>query len=296
VNSNARLTAQIAAVIAVAIVASVSLVRSRTARTDVARLEISESAVDANLAFEPAPTTVQSEPVAARAQARVDRLLPGGIKPISIKTPEPVQAAAAESVSRLRKIRACEKNPSAACPIHSAVATATPSGYSDQLVDETIAELAFLRALAKSEARENRPATFSVAEIASAYIKHRDDNVREQALGLAALLVKTEPGTVVDIATRALKSTISGPLASQALDLLEVSRDANPRLVDKSLLQALKTGGWDVRDAVAEKLLPFLTPGNRDRFSHILAEAPVRSKLALRMRLNIEEFDRMDRL
>ncbi|CAN5391592.1 hypothetical protein BH10BDE1_BH10BDE1_19180 [soil metagenome] len=294
-KSNARLSMQVGAVVAIAITASVWLLSARSVHA-VAPSVASDVTSAANPEIEPAPPTVQSAPVALRAQARVNRLQPSGIKPISLKTPEPIRAAAEESVSRLKKIRACEKNPSEACPIHTAITNASASGYSDQLVDETIAELAFLKALAQSEVSEKRVPTFSVGEVAGAYIKHRDDNVREQALGLAELLVKTEPAKVVDIASRALKSTISGPLAAQALELLEASREANPVLVDKTLLSALRSGGWDVRDAVADRLLPFLTPGNRDSFSRILADAPPRSQLRLRMRLNIEEFDRMDRL
>lgn len=294
-KANGRLSIQVGSVIVIAISASAWLVHVRTLRAAAPAVAV-ETPPSSNPDVEPAPATVQSAPVALRAQARVERLQPERIKPISLKTPEPIRVAADESISRLKKIRACEKRPSAVCPIHTAITNASAAGYSNQLVDETIAELAFLKALAKSEASENRVPTFSVGEVASAYIKHRDDNVREQALGLTELLIKTEPAKVVDIASRALKSTISGPLAAQALELLEASREANPLLVDKTLLSALKSGGWDVRDAVADKLLPFLTPGNRDTFSHVLAQAPPRSKLRLRMRLNIEEFDRMDRL
>ena len=187
-------------------------------------------------------------------------------------------------------------NPWLGCPIDSAVAKLEPAGYSNLLVDETVQELAFLKALAEAEARDYRRPTFSVEAVSRAYIRHRDDNVREQALQLASLLIETEPRAVVEIASRALSATISGPLADQALDLMYATRSANPNLVDRTLLRTLKVGGWDVRDTVAGRILPFISTENRQAFAAVLEKAPNRSKLALHLKLGIEEFDRMERL
>ena len=252
----------------------------------------------------PSSETVVDPPVNAvvdRARARVNKLSLGSklatsLAPISTRASGQVRQAADDSISRLKRIRGCEKSPGLGCPIESAAVRKDPAGYSNTLVDETVNELAFLKALAEAEAREHRRPTFSVEAVAKAYIRHRDDNVREQALLLASLIVESEPLAVVEIATRALSATISGPLADQALDLMYATRSANPELVDQTLIRTLKVGGWDVRDVVAGRILPFISSENRHAFAAVLEKAPNRSKLALHLKLGIEEFDRMERL
>ncbi len=262
------------------------------------RLRPTEASIDA------VAETSESLPVNAvadLAKARVNKLTQiSALSKISTKSSEKVKSAAEDSIARLKTIRACEKSPELPCLVDSAFRSASskvePAGYSNALVDETVGELAFLKALADFEAREHRRPTFSVEAVARAYIRHRDDNVREQALALASLIVESEPRAVVEIASRALSVTVSGPLADQALDLMYATRAANPRLVDQTLIRTLKVGGWDVRDTVAGRILPFISAENRHDFAKVLEKAPNRSKLALHLKLGIEEFDRMERL
>lgn len=246
-----------------------------------------------------ADVVAESNPISERARSRVQHLKqPQGPKvPISahaMKTA--VTSAAEESISRLKLIRSCEKSPNALCPVNHVMARTSPDGYDALLVEQTVGELAFLKALAEDARQTGRPLDFSVGNVAAAYIRHRNDDVRERALELAALLTVSEPKVVVEVASRAVQTTVSGPLAVRALDLLASTREANPRLVDQTVLQALRTGGWDVRDAVAERILPFVTRENRGTLERILAKTPIRSKRALHLRLNLEEFDRMERL
>ena len=300
-----RVATEVIGVCLLAVLASAALVHYRSRSAVVAEISLTANSVlpgadEVQLAIsqhEPTPPTLDSRLVAERAEARVRREL---VLSDSAVTRSAVAAvirpAAAVAIDRLKSIRACEKNPSAHCPIQHAMAVADASGYGQLLVEQTVAELAFLNALAAETRREGKAPGFSIAALAGAYIKHPDDNVREQVLAMAALLSKYEAGAAVEIAARAVDSTVSGPLAAQALEVLANCRDANPRLVDKTLKQALKAGGWDVRDAVAEKILPFLTHENRNSYAEIMRQAPVRSKLALHLRLNLEEFDRMERL
>jgi hypothetical protein len=218
---------------------------------------------------------------------------------VSNKAELPIESA---SIDRLKKIRQCEKSEMSDavevsdCQVADLLNKTTPSGQAQALVDATVWELAFLRAIAEEDIQIGRASKVPLSKLATLYIKHPDDNVREQALFIAALLPSREAATVVQIAVQTLRTTVSGPLTVQALHLMKDARSANPELVDTTLRAALKTGGWEVRNAVATEILPFLTHENRKSFEQILAAAPVRSKLALHLRLGLEEFDRMERL
>jgi hypothetical protein len=214
---------------------------------------------------------------------------------------------AQRAMSRLIATRKCERvagsivsgNPSgiqSACPTDHPLALATASGYSDLLTQQTVNELAFLKQLAIYARSERHSDPFDLVQVAKVYIQHPDDNVKEQALEIAALLQDRDGKEALTIATKAIDSTVSGPLALQALSLLSLHRDFDQQLVDKTVTAALKDGGWHVRDAVASQLLLFITPSTRAEFVQILAREPVRSKVALHIRLNLEEFDRMERL
>ena len=218
-----------------------------------------------------------------------------------------VREEAQRAMSRLIATRKCERlagsialgNPSgipSACPTDHPLALATASGYSDLLTQQTVNELAFLKQLAIYARSEKQSDPFDLVQVAKVYIQHPDDNVKEQALEIAALLPDRDGKEALTIATNAIDSTVSGPLALQALSLLSLHREYDPQLVDKAVTTALKDGGWHVRDAVASQLLPFITPSTRAEFVQILASEPVRSKVALHIRLNLEEFDRMERL
>lgn len=294
---------QISIVVAIAVIAVVGLIELRSKMGPVTRVESARAATEVSevTGVSPAdetlaeierevPPELQASGVAARAEDRVSR----------VTKLNKVQAATRETISRLKSIRACERDSSnwskKECPVQVLRARAEADGYESLLVDQTVSELAFLKAIAAEEARRGLKPSFSVREVAGAYIKHRDDNVREQALGLAALMTSTEPKAAVGIASQAIESTVSGPLAVQALQILREARDGDPKRVDQTLIRALKRGGWEVRDAVAENILPFITSKNRNAFSKLLRETPVRSKMALHLRLNIEEFDRFERL
>lgn len=289
---------QISIITATALIAILGLFELRAKMGPVARatsVASSSSEVEADSSPEveverEVPEELRASGVTARAEDRVAR----------VTKLNKVQAATKETISRLKSIRACEKDSAQwsrkECPIGALRARAEADGYESLLVDQTVSALAFLKAIAAEEARRGLKPSFSVREVAGAYIKHRDDNVREQALGLASLLTVTEPRVAVAVASQAIESTVSGPLTVQALQILREAREGDPKRVDQTLIRALKRGGWDVRDAVAENILPFITSENRNAFSKLLRESPVRSKMALHLRLNIEEFDRFERL
>ena len=284
-------------ILAILAMAALNHTRQRPVSSTVPAVDTSVSPMP----FTEIRTDVPINTVADRAKARVNQLSKVSLfAKVSTKPSEKIRRAAEDSISRLKRIRECEKNPTLACPVASAElkreAELEPSGYSNKLADETIAALAFLKALAEAEAREHRRPTFSVEAVSRAYVRHRDDNVREQALALASLIVDSEPQAVVEIASRALSATVSGALAEQALDLMYATRGANPALVDQTLVRTLSVGGWDVRDAIAGRILPFISAENRQAIVKVLERAPNRSKLALHLKLGIEEFDRMERL
>lgn len=242
------------------------------------------------------PAGIDVDAITERAKARVAAVRDR--ERVDSKTGLILEAAA---VDRLRQIRSCEKQDGASCAIDGfsqkdGVQSEGPSAYQDALAELTIGELAFLRALAEDDIKNGRESRVPIASLAKAYVQHRDDNVREQALKLAELLPIRDAEIAASVAVRAVQTTVSGPLAVQALRLMAQTRAADPRLVDRTVLEALQTGGWDVRDAVAAEILPFLTRENRKSFEQILASAPPRSKLALHLRLGLEEFDRMERL
>lgn len=253
-----------------------------------------------------APSDTDSASIALRAKARVEVAraqakavspaagaapITGGASP-AVKVTSPTSAA----IEKLKEIRKCEKVETADCPVGSLLAKEFPGGYHDLLTQGTVNELAFLKALAEDDIQNGRETSVPVAALSTAYVKHPDDNVREQALLLASLLPPKDAGTVVAVAARAVRTTVSGPLTTQALRLMAQNRSANPKLIDGTIKRLLRTGGWDQREAVAAEILPFITRENRDSFAKLMAKAPVRSKVALHLRLGLEEFDRMERL
>ncbi len=292
VKSLKRLAMEVGAVCLVSLVAGATLVHFRNGSS--ASAEPTGSSPDSAPAEETpsVPASVDVDSVAFRARARVE----------IAKTAAQGQNANDQivahdaAIERLKRLRKCEKAESSDCPVGSLRAKSDPYGYYQLLTEETVSELAFLKALAMDDLQNRGETHIPVLSLSNAYIKHPDDNVREQALGLATLLSNRDADSVLQIASRALRTTVSGPLTTQALRLMAQSRSANPGLVDKTLREILKTGGWDVRNAVAAEILPFITHENRNSFAQILAEAPARSKLALHLRLGLEEFDRMERL
>ncbi len=283
VKSLKRLAIQVGAVCLVGLLAGAALVHLRTG-----------SSVSADPAIPSLPANVDVDAVALRARARVEIAKATeraqSAKHVAVTSPD------VAAIDRLKNLRKCEKVESSDCLVGSLIVKNEPAGYHQQLAEETVSELAFLKALATDDLQNRGETRIPLLSLSSAYIKHPDDNVREQALGLATLLSSRDAGATLQIASRALRTTVSGPLTTQALKLMAPSRSANPELVDKTLREVLKTGGWDVRNAIAAEILPFITQENRNSFAQILAEAPVRSKLALHLRLGLEEFDRMERL
>lgn len=213
------------------------------------------------------------------------------------------QSASADAMKRLIQIRKCERlsialqfDVKSECPMHHPQAKEAASGYSDLLIQQTVGELAFLKQLAIYARSENQPDPFDLAQVAKAYVQHSDDNVKEQALAIAALLSDRDGKDALTVAIKAIQTTDSGPLTTQALALLDRHRDIDVQSVDRTIKSALENGSWNVREAVATRLLPFITPSTKAEFNRILASEPVRSKVALHIRLNLEEFDRMERL
>lgn len=202
--------------------------------------------------------------------------------------------------SRLHALRSCERSLGENCAGLStkrlSEVAQTPSGLMNALADQTASELVRLKLKAESEMGLGQPLSFSVSDVASAYVKHPDDLVRERALDLVELVVFLEPRAALNVASQAILTTVSGPLVEKALGVLEATRTSDPSLVDQVLLKALGHGGWDVRDRIARGILPFLNSENRDTYARALSTVPARSKQALYLRLNLEEFDRMERL
>lgn len=202
--------------------------------------------------------------------------------------------------SRLRSLRQCERSFGESCPGLSARkindVSQSPAGLMNALADQTASELVRLKLVAEDEMARAQGPSFSVTEVAGAYVKHPDDDVREKALGLAELVVFSEPREALKIASHVVNNTVSGPLTEKAMEILQATQMSDPVVVEQTLVAALTRGGWEVRDRVARGLLPFLNSANRDTYARALSAAPVRSKQALYLRLNLEEFDRMERL
>lgn len=267
-----------------------SLFPSAVQRSEEVRAQDSDSANDLDVA-------------AKFARAKVDAILNSPSSNVSKQ-----RSPSEQALDRLVQIRKCEKlagtlnqkslsGPEASrCPVNHPEALDHAGGYSQVLVDQTVMELAFLRELALATRRRGLNDPFDVSQIAKVYVNHADDNVREQALALAGILPDSQGLLAMEIAAKALSQTVSGPLSTQALEILARHRKLEPEVADRAVVRALKQGGWDVRDAVASQSLPFITAGNRTDFAKVMDSEPLRSKLRLHLRLNLEEFDRSARL
>lgn len=166
--------------------------------------------------------------------------------------------------------------------------------YDDRVSMRMVEDLKQLVAIARSENERGGVQTFDLASLARGFVDHPSDDIKEEALNLASLL--PDGREKLQLAIQALNATVSGPLADQAIDLIQTSASYDSRVVDQTLRAVLAHGGWDVKDETARKILPFLTKENRQEVEKLLAEAHPRSKFALYLRLNLEEFDRLQRL
>lgn len=278
------------------------------------RAEAADS-VSLGQAPEDSAAAAQREETADFAKAKVQALIRAAAVPAEPKDNGKksgfgtldLKAPADQALERLVGLRHCERQAgnlnqdnlreiAKRCPVNHPEAREYAGGYAQVLVDQTVMELALLRELALAARSNGLNDPFDVGRIASVYIRHADDNVREQALALAEILPDTEGTKAMEIAVSALQSTVSGPLATQAIELLARHRERDPARADKAVVRALKSGGWDVKSAVAGLSLPFLTAENRAEFTKIMNAEPERSKLRLHLRLNLEEFDRQARL
>lgn len=251
-----------------------------------------------------------------KRQVRSDKKLAQLATVLPAKEPrtisEKLEQASTKVMKRLVDIRNCERLTSflgnkererqfnqkalSGCPVNSSESRFYAEGYAQSLVDASVQELAFLQELAKAALERGYEIPFDLAKISGTYIKHTDDNVREAALDLATVLMETETPAnqraASRIAMEALKLTVSGRLAEQALDLLaNAPQDIKPQ-VERSVLSVYKNSGWDVRAAIASQSYAFMSSHTYHAFTKIMDSEPPRSKIRLELHANLKEFER----
>lgn len=206
--------------------------------------------------------------------------------------PTPVKDALAEewraATARLSFLEGCYT--SQACGF----SRETPASYSFAVQDEIIDTLGKFTGVAKRWQERTGELPPEAQAVARHFLGFPDDGVKEAALALIAVA----PASVENMraVTAALETSVSAPLFKVGLaELGRYTEIGERRELDAFLLGTLRNGGRFASAEVARASLDFLTPENAREYAAALRELPARSKSHLYLKLNLEEFVRMQR-
>ena len=208
---------------------------------------------------------------------------------------EPPVTASRAAMRKLKELRQCEINMSQArvvfavnCPQPSR--QDDPRAEYDALVAGMVEALHQLRDETSAGTARGETPEIDPLAVGQAFVRHPNDDVRVAALRLLG----DQPPTKKSVASaqHVVRVSNSGEAVMVALDLLKRGQELAPREITTTLLAALETGGFQVRDTVARELLPFLNSDNLASFQRVLGQAPPRSRVAQFLKQNIEERQR----
>lgn len=208
-------------------------------------------------------------------------------------------SASRQAMLRLKNLRQCEVTMSESrtalrtgCP--RPARNDDPRAEYDALIDGMVAALYDLRGEARAAISRGESPEIDPLAVGQAFARHPNDDVRVAALQILGDL-PASPATL-EAAQHVVKVSNSGEAVLVALDLLKRGQELESQQINQqitqTLLGALESGGFQVRDTVARELLPFLNSDNLPSFQRLLGQAPPRSRLAQYLKQNIEERQR----
>ncbi len=129
-------------------------------------------------------------------------------------------------------------------------------------------------------------------EISRFFLEFPDDDIKDQALSLAASLPISN--SICDSIIVGLGESVSAPLYEKGLEELKryISTSEKSK-VDEFLLQSLVSGSSYVSKLVARESLAFISNENTPRFLQVLNQLPKRSQAFELLKANVDESMRM---
>lgn len=173
----------------------------------------------------------------------------------------------------------------------------TPASYDLSVHKEIAREVRSLETLVRSELKTDPQAESSLQLTAEELardllLNSGNDDVREASIDLIALFPPKD--TNMMSVMHAIETTASGPLAARGLiELRRYVESGFAKEIETLLLKILQYGPEAVSREIARGSLPFLTPGNAQTYSQLMNQLPARSLTRRYLRLNIEEYERM---
>lgn len=238
--------------------------------------------------------SLDGRPDSSRALRRQGVQKPGAnlTAAASAVEPGPVKDALAEewraATARLKFLESCYTSQ------ECGFSRETPASYSYAVQDEIISALGEFKGVAKRWQERTAEMPPEAQAVARHFLGFPEDGVKEAALALIAAAPASVENMRAVIA--ALETSVSAPLFK--LGLIELARYADSgekRELDAFLLGAIRQGGRFASAEVARASLDFITPENAREYAAALRELPTRSKSHHYLKLNLEEFVRMQR-
>jgi hypothetical protein len=262
------------------------------------RLESSPATADPALVTPTEPSD-ESEAAVAPAAADIEALKPlstpfpevkASPPPGKAKDPE-VDALTQEwrtTTARLKELEECMTSQS--CPFPQD----TPSSYSYAVNEALAAELRHFAVVAGQWQETGGQIPEEAQQVARHFLASPSDEVKEAAIEFAAAAPPSPENMRAVIG--GLRDSVSGPLYKTGLE--ELVRYANTEQsseVNTFLLETIKHGGHYATEEIARSALPFINSSNVDQYKAALREMNPRSTTHLHLKLNLEEWARMQR-
>jgi hypothetical protein len=192
------------------------------------------------------------------------------------------------ATSRLKALEDCQESLECDFPQDS------PASYS-YAVDEAMAqELRHFSDIAQKWKDRGGQMPTEAQAVARHFLTSPSDEVKEAAIELLAVAPPNSENmrAVID----GLRESVSGPLYQTGLEeLSRYARGEESSEISAFLLETMKQGGHYAAEEVARATLPFINTTNFKQYLGALAEMSPRSSTYLHLKLNLEEYARMQR-
>jgi hypothetical protein len=193
------------------------------------------------------------------------------------------------TTARLKELEECERSETCNFPQD------TPSDYTYAVNEALAAELRHFAEVAQRWQEKNGGHIPQEAEqVARHFLASPADEVKEAAIDFLAV-TPPSPENMRAI-VNGLRDSVSGPLYKTGLEeLVRYAGSENAAEVNAFLLDTLKHGGHYAADEVAQASLPFMNESNVDQYRALLRDLSPRSSAYMHIKLNLEEWARMQR-
>lgn len=189
---------------------------------------------------------------------------------------------------RLKALEECQESLECDFPQDS------PASYS-YAVDEALAqELRQFSSVAQKWQGHGGQVPTEAQAVARHFLSSPSDEVKEAAIELLAVAPPSAENMRAVIG--GLRDSVSGPLYQTGLEELgRYAHSDESSEISAFLLETMRQGGHYAAEEVARATLPFINPATFKQYLGALAEMSPRSSTYLHLKLNLEEYARMQR-